>query len=239
MATNRFSSGLVIAGAYADKVRRTLFAQTKPMGVKPAEVVRASAELNRVLFEIIVNRLNIDKGDVVRIRIDYDVENGKINWKYDTLEIEAFKRIPDEDVSTKVKDVVSKIKEILTAPVSEEERKMIGADAEKVREEHGQLSVEEIDIGEIKSIGTDMIILKNTEGKTIGVIVRGENFNGIDAIIVESKGGPKKITVEENVDLSNISNVEDVKRILAKGKTIEISKEDAKKFLTEKLKSIM
>lgn len=72
MAT--LNTGLVIAGAYADKTRKVLVAQVKGK-VDPQEAIRASAELNKVLFDIIVNELGADKGDAVRIIIDYDVNN--------------------------------------------------------------------------------------------------------------------------------------------------------------------
>lgn len=107
------SSGLIIAGAYASKVRRTMFAQAKSLGVPSDEVVRSTAELNMVLYEILVNRLRLNKGDVVRVRIDYEVENGRIRWLYDTLRVEAFRRISDEEVRRGVRDVVAKVDEVI------------------------------------------------------------------------------------------------------------------------------
>ena len=101
------SSGLVIAGAFADKIRRTLFAQAKGQ-VESQEVVRASAELNRLLYEILVDKLKVDKGDVVRIRVDYDVKDGRIEWALSTLQLEAFKRIPDEEVAKVVREIIEK-----------------------------------------------------------------------------------------------------------------------------------
>ena len=102
------SSGLVIAGAFADKIRRTLFAQAKNE-VDSQEVVRASAELNRLLYSVLVEKLKIDKGDVVRIRVDYSVENGKINWHLESLHVEAFKRIPDEEVAKTVREAIQDV----------------------------------------------------------------------------------------------------------------------------------
>ena len=82
MAT--LNTGLVIVGAYADKVRRTLFAQLKDR-IKAKEidskiVAKASGDLNKLLYEIFVNRLKLDKGDVVRIVVNYDVVDGEIVW---------------------------------------------------------------------------------------------------------------------------------------------------------------
>lgn len=111
------STGFIITGAYADKVRKTLFAQlreyVKRGEVSSQEVARAVAELNRALYHILVEKLKSDKGDVVRARIEYDVEDGKLVWKYDTLQLEVFKRIPDEDIRRIVKETVAEIGRIL------------------------------------------------------------------------------------------------------------------------------
>ena len=115
------STGLIIAGAYADKVRRTLFAQLKDKikagEITPQEVARAAGELNRILYHILVEKLKTDKGDVVRARIEYEVEDGSVKWKYDTLRLEVFRRIPDEEVASKVREVVGRIEEILSKAV--------------------------------------------------------------------------------------------------------------------------
>jgi len=114
-------SGLVIAGAYADKLRRAAFAQLKSAikegTIKANEVAYYVAQLNKVLYRIFVDELKIDKGDVVRVSIDYDLEPGKIIWKFDTLKIEAFRRIPDAQVDEVVKKVVSEAESIMAAAV--------------------------------------------------------------------------------------------------------------------------
>ena len=87
----RLSSGYIIVGAYADKIRRTLFAQLrdkiKSKEIDSKEVARAAAELNKLLYEILVNKLGLDKGDVVRIIVEYDVADDRINWNLETLKI--------------------------------------------------------------------------------------------------------------------------------------------------------
>jgi len=102
-------SGYVIAGAYADKIRRTLFAQTRDLvksgELTAQEVARAAGELNRVLYEILVNKLKTDKGDVVRISVEYSVEGGRIVWNYDTLTLQVWRRIPDETIARAVSEV--------------------------------------------------------------------------------------------------------------------------------------
>ncbi|MEM1702266.1 MAG: DUF2258 domain-containing protein, partial [Desulfurococcaceae archaeon] len=99
------NTGIIIAGAYADKVRRTAFAQLSDL-IKQnkeiaKEVARATAELNMVLYHILVENLKIEKGDAVRIRIKYiyDSASNKLKWKYDSLRVEVFKRVPDEQVA--------------------------------------------------------------------------------------------------------------------------------------------
>ena len=106
----KLSSGCVIAGAYADKVRRTLFAQLKDK-LDEREIAKGAAILNKLLYEIFVNRLKIDKRDLIRVRIDYDIEDGEIKWNYDTLEIEVFKRIPQDEVEPVVRETVSRIED--------------------------------------------------------------------------------------------------------------------------------
>lgn len=105
------STGLIIAGAYADKARRVLFAQLrdkiKSGEISNKEVARAAAELNRMLFDILVNKLKTDKGDVVRVRIDYEVEDGKIKWLWDTLRLEVFRRTPEEEVAKAISETMS------------------------------------------------------------------------------------------------------------------------------------
>ena len=81
----RLSSGLIIAGAYANKIRRVMFAMEK--GLDSKEIARAVGELNATLFHL-VRDLGIDKGDIVRITIEYRVEEGRIVWDWDTLEIQ-------------------------------------------------------------------------------------------------------------------------------------------------------
>ena len=117
----QLSSGLVIAGAYADKIRRTLFAQLREQmkkgEISAQDIAYAAAQLNRLLYVVFVDNLKIDKGDVVRVRIEYDVVDGKIEWKLDTLRVEAFRRIPDEQVEEVVRKVVEQSAQILARAV--------------------------------------------------------------------------------------------------------------------------
>jgi hypothetical protein len=117
----RLSSGFVIAGAYADKIRRTVFAQLrdaiKEGTLKSNEVAFGIAQLNKLLYSILVEGIKVDKGDVVRVVIEYEVVSGKIEWKLDTLRVEVFRRVPDEEVRKVVESRLSKAEAIMTGIV--------------------------------------------------------------------------------------------------------------------------
>lgn len=105
--------GTIIAGAYADKVRRTLFAVTREYqssGLKSEDIAYAAATLNQLLYKIIVEKLKCDKGDVVRITIDFDVKDGKIEWRYETLKLEWYVKKDQSLVDQAVKEVLESIK---------------------------------------------------------------------------------------------------------------------------------
>lgn len=116
------STGYIIAGACATKARKTMFAQLKDHvragAVDQKEVARAVGEFNRFLYVLLVERLKISKGDVVRARIQYDVENGKVKWAYDTFTLEVFQRIPDEKMSDEVKRAVQEAEKIVERPLT-------------------------------------------------------------------------------------------------------------------------
>lgn len=114
----RVSTGIVLAAAYADKLRKTMFAQLR-------EHIRADKEfagkvayyvgaLNRALFTLFTEELKVDKLDAVRIMIDYEVDeaNKTIIWKWDTLRIEIYKRVPPESYEEILKKFISKAPEL-------------------------------------------------------------------------------------------------------------------------------
>ena len=87
----QFSSGFVLAAGYAYKIRRTLLAQTKPLGVDPKEAVRVSALINQHLFNVFREK-EIEKSDVVRIRFEYRIKDKSIDVDWSTLKIEHYKK---------------------------------------------------------------------------------------------------------------------------------------------------
>lgn len=112
--TNELNTGIVIAGAYASKIRRSLFAQlasaVRSSKEAAKEVARASAELNWILYRAIVESLKADKGDAVRVRVKYtyDPSKNRVEWDYSTLRVELFRRVPDSEVESKVREVLEK-----------------------------------------------------------------------------------------------------------------------------------
>jgi hypothetical protein len=114
-------SGLVIAGAYADKLRRAMFAQMKNElkegKIKANDVAYSVAQLNRILYKVFVENLKIDKGDVVRVNIDYNIENSSIKWDWSSLKIEVFRRVPEEEVEKALKPIVQEAEEIIKGAV--------------------------------------------------------------------------------------------------------------------------
>lgn len=114
-------SGLVIAGGYANKVRATVFAQLRE-DIKQGRIDNKSvafhiAQLNRFLYTLFVERLKIDKGDVVRITINYEVTDGKIVWDFKSLKVEVFKRIPEVEVERVLNEIIPEAEKIMKAPI--------------------------------------------------------------------------------------------------------------------------
>lgn len=111
-------SGLVLSAGYAVKLRKTLFAQLRDLVKQDKEfagrVAYYSGLLNRALFTLLVEELKVDKLDVVRISINYDVDevNKSIIWKWDTLKIEIYKRVPPETYENTLKNFILKAPEL-------------------------------------------------------------------------------------------------------------------------------
>jgi len=107
-------SGLVLAAGYADKLRRTIFAQLREQVKKDKELAKQVAlyvgRLNRALYTLLVEELKVDKFDVVRITISYELDevNKAIVWKWDTLKVEIYKRIPPETYEEALKKFVAR-----------------------------------------------------------------------------------------------------------------------------------
>jgi hypothetical protein len=110
--TEHLFTGFVRAAGYANKVRKTLFAILRKR-VEAQEVVRASAELNQHLFDKL-QEMGVAKEDVITIGIDFDIVDGKIEWKFDTLQIEVFKKEEEEKLTKAMEEVEQTEKAIET-----------------------------------------------------------------------------------------------------------------------------
>ncbi len=207
----RLSSGYIIVGAYADKIRRTLFAQLRDK-IKSKEldskiVAKAAADLNKLLYEILVNKLKLDKGDVVRIMIQYEVSEGEIRWNLDSLKIEVFKRVPEEEVRPIIEDAVSRMEEL-------EEIEEAKFEVEKAGE---------TDLGDIvyfvkvdgESAGALVVTPLNGEAIVRGAIIKP------NPVVIEKT----KIEIEEELEETLVSLVEQ------RGK--EVDEETAEKIVDE------
>lgn len=211
------STGFVIVGAYAKKIRKTLFAQFKDK-IKDKEIVGklayASAQLNKVIFEIVVNKLRLEKGDLVKIMIEYDFDENKkeITWKFDKLKIFSFRRVPQEEIEKVVEEVVEKLKEIKLYEVEK--------------------------LGE--TVDEDLIFSVLKEGKEVGIIVTtklDENSYLLKKVVVvdENPFEIEKVKIEVDGSLKEcLSNIVNLETSLRKN----ISKEDAKKLLEQLKKKL-
>ncbi len=101
------STGFVRANAYDIKVRKVLFAQAKAL-VSNDEILRAAAELNQKIFEELQNK-GAEKRDVIRVRVEYEIRDGRIEWKYDTLDIDIYKE--SEAVGSKLSSILQEVEE--------------------------------------------------------------------------------------------------------------------------------
>jgi len=198
-------SGAVILGAYATKIRKTLFAQLKDkvkVGEIPSqEIARAAGELNKTLYILFVERLRLEKGDVVRVSVEYDIEDQKIKWKWDTIKIECFKRISEDEIRKNLSEILS--------------GKEIKRSVRKLRESKiGDLIFEVLENG--KQIGLLVVTPLNGE-----IVIRG----GIRPNAIISK---IRVKIEGSIE-EYLSNSLD--KILESGKQAE--KEEVERVITE------
>jgi len=98
----RLHTGTVIVGYYATKIRRILFAQNRELlktgQLDSSEVARAAGELNQKLYSALVEKLVLSKGDMVRVEIDYTVENGRVAWDMGSLKVNVYRRVDPDTV---------------------------------------------------------------------------------------------------------------------------------------------
>jgi hypothetical protein len=245
----------VIAGAYADKVRRTLFAQLKDLTKNDKEMAkeaaRASAELNRLLYYLIVDELKSDKGDVVRIRVKYKVypEKKLIEWDYSSLVVEFFRRVSDEEVSKLLGKVINeKLKEVQEAfgrrPVVEQAPAM--ETEEKPRETvetevtAPTTAIEVVDLPEMgeTAMGTRLLKIVGPGGASLGVVELSEREGKVLGEVVLVQGYRAIISLPGSIEKlleEKTLIIEEIK----KAKYTKISKDEAEHLVGEKMKMVV
>ncbi len=141
-------TGFVRAAGYANKVRKTLFAIVKKRA-EANEVVRAAAELNQHIFNKL-QEMNVEKSDVITIRVNFEIAEGKISWKLDTLQIEVFRKSEEERLAEAMREREEAEKEIenvideLIVSIRNVEDAVIKLKelAERLKYEHGRIEGE-------------------------------------------------------------------------------------------------
>ncbi len=103
-------TGIVLTGAYANRIRRILFAQlsqkVKSGEIDSKEIARAAGELNMILYEAFVKYLALSKGDLVRIEAPYVISEGRIIWDHANLRVRAFREIGEGVVKKAVEEAL-------------------------------------------------------------------------------------------------------------------------------------
>jgi len=121
---NKINTGLIPAAVYATKTRRALYALLQSLVKKDKEwdkiIKDEIGKLNRALYHLFTVDLKIDKTDVIRLRIEFDVdeEGRRILWKWESLDIEVYKQVPKEEVRKHVEHLITMIPEIVAKPIN-------------------------------------------------------------------------------------------------------------------------
>jgi len=104
----KVSTGIIRLKYVVDKIRRELLVE----GYDTSVISEAISELEKLVKEKMLEKELADD-DVVDVSLEYDVLNGKIAWKAETLKIAVYKPI-EELVSVKkeLEELRSKNKEL-------------------------------------------------------------------------------------------------------------------------------
>lgn len=265
------NTGIVIAGAYADKVRRTLFAQLGDAARRDKEfakeIARAAAELNVVLYHILVEKLKIDKGDAIRVRVNYVVDPSKrIKWLYDTLKLEVFRRVPDEQVGSATTKVVKEdlpqiLESIRLAPaaaeeavrafgVTEEEERKPPAPSVQIQPPTLPVETRLVDIESLVSSvdvigetveGGYLLKLTGKDKSSMGLasVTPLEEGSSIDAVVIIQDKCYRFVTRSKNKVSIYMDSPEKVLEDIRGVKPVELSKDSAMNLIKEKMQLLV
>mgnify|MGYP001772603303 CR=1 FL=1 len=259
-AAKELNTGIVIAGAYADKLRRTLYAQlagiVKTNKEFAREVARASAELNMLLFHVLVEGVKVDKGDAVRIRVKYVIDEKamRIKWLYDTLKLEVFKRVPDEQVeSVKNKVINEKLAEIQEkykeAPTREEVERILAGETEETMVEKPVKPVEDpldrvmsLDLVGETLEGGYLFKITGREGASIGLISMAASGEDVvfDAVLLgDGEVAYRYIARTRGRPNQYVEAPDKILEELRKTKPTQLGRDEASRLIEEKMKSLL
>ncbi|MCQ4448401.1 MAG: DUF2258 domain-containing protein [Sulfolobales archaeon] len=126
IGTNKFelSTGIIVAARFADKLRRAALVAFGKM-VDKNVVLRDVAELNKELYEEIVNKRKIGKLDVIKILVDAEYDEKENRIKFSNIRIQHF--VPEDECASRenlerlqkeneeLRSKLEKIKQMLTA----------------------------------------------------------------------------------------------------------------------------
>jgi len=92
------STGIIRLKYVVDKIKRELLVE----GYDPSAIGEAISELEKLVKEKMLERGLTDE-DVVEVSLEYDVSDGKIAWKAETLNIVVYR--PIEEVASVKKEL--------------------------------------------------------------------------------------------------------------------------------------
>lgn len=128
------NTGIIPAAIYATKLRRSVIAILGKK-VPTNTIVRDVAELNKSLYNKIVEELKIGKTDPIRItlKIEYDKNNDKLNF----FDIKISRYIEEEVLKKKYEDELMKLSEQLAMldKKLDEQKKNYEAELKKLKED--------------------------------------------------------------------------------------------------------
>lgn len=103
------STGLIITARYADKLRRVALVAFNKVAPKDV-IIRDVSELNKQLYEKLVNEMKLDKLSLIKILVDaeYDEENKKLVFS----NVRILRYYNEDEVKKICKEYEDKIKEL-------------------------------------------------------------------------------------------------------------------------------
>lgn len=113
----RLNTGLVYVAGYADKIKRTVFAQLREQA-RDKEAAKMIAfhvgQLNRALFTLLVEEMKLAKDDGVKIIIDYQWDEDKkaITWLWNTLQLIVYRKVSEEEVKRHLESFIPRAHEL-------------------------------------------------------------------------------------------------------------------------------